>query len=138
MVDYAKPLPVPDTDTKAFWEGCHAHELRGQRCTACGSFRWPPGPLCSICRSWDFEWVTLDGRGEVYSYVIVHHLVGQAFASEIPYVVAQVTPDGTNGAVRLTTNIVGCAPENVSVGMRVAVVWDDATDEISLPKFGPA
>ena len=42
MVDYAKPLPVPDTDTEAFWEGCHAHELRGQRCTACGSFRWPP------------------------------------------------------------------------------------------------
>src|SRR5205823_8222769 len=64
---------------------CHAHELRAQRCTACGSFRWPPGPLCSNCRSWDFDWVALDGTGEVYSYVIVHHSVGQAFASEIPY-----------------------------------------------------
>ena len=90
MAGYAKPLPIPDVDTEAFWEGCHAHELRAQRCTSCRRFRWPPGPLCPHCRSWEFEWARLDGAGEVYSYVVVHHSVVPVFAAEMPYVVAQV------------------------------------------------
>jgi uncharacterized OB-fold protein len=101
-------------------------------------FRWPPAPLCSHCRSWDFEWAKLDGSGEVFSYVVVHHSVIPAFAAEMPYVVAQVALDGTDGAVRMTTNIVECPPDDVSVGMRVEVDFDDVTSEISLPKFRPA
>ena len=29
-------------------------------------------------------------------------------------------------------------PEDVSIGMKVRVVFDDVTDEITLPKFAPA
>lgn len=134
---YAKPLPVPDAETQPFWDACAAHELLAQRCTHCGKFRWPPAALCSHCRSWDSEWAKLDGTGEVYSYVVVHHSVVPAFAAEMPYVVAQVVLDGTDGAVRMTTNIVGCPPDKVSVGMRVAVAFEDVTPQISLAKFRP-
>ena len=54
-----------------------------------------------------------------------------------PYVAALVElEDG----VRMPTNIVidDPTPENVSIGMAVEVVFDDVTDEISLPKFKPA
>jgi uncharacterized OB-fold protein len=138
LAAYTKPLPIPDAETQPFWDACAAHELRAQRCTSCSKFRWPPAPLCPHCRSWDFEWARLDGTGEVYSYVIVHHSVVPAFAAEMPYVVAQVALDGAGGAVRMTTNIVDCPPEKVMVGMRVAVAFEDATQEISLPKFRPA
>jgi uncharacterized protein len=138
MAAYAKPLPVPDLETQPFWDGCAKHELRAQRCTQCGKFRWPPGPLCAHCRSWDSEWVKLDGTGVVYSFVIIHHSTHPVFATEMPYVVAQVTVDGTEGAVRLTTNILDCPPEKVEVDMRVEVVWEDVTPEISLAKFRPA
>ena len=137
MAAYAKPLPVPDAETQPFWDASAAHELRAQCCSNCGKFRWPPGPLCSHCRSWDFEWAELDGTGEVYSYVIVHHSVVPVFAAEIPYVVAQIELDGTDGQVRMTSNIVDFPPEQVRVGMRVAVVFEDATPEVSLPKFRP-
>ena len=137
MAAYAKPLPVPDVETQPFWDACARHELRAQRCTNCGKFRWPPGPLCSHCRSWDFEWAKLEGTGGVYSYVVVHYSVVPVFAAEMPYVVAQIGMDGTDGAVRLTTNIVDCPWEKVHVGMRVAIVWEDVTSEISLAKFRP-
>lgn len=135
--EYAKPLPVPDADTQPFWDGCREHELRAQRCTNCGKFRWPPGPLCSHCRSWDYEWVKLAGTGQVYSYVIVHYSAVPVFQAEMPYVVAQVVLDGTGGEVRLTTNVLDIPPEEVKVGMRVEVQWEDATPEISLAKFRP-
>jgi len=73
----------------------------------------------------------------VYSYVIVHYSVVPAFATEMPYVVAQVTLDGTQEAVRMTTNIVEIPPDEVTVGMPVAVAFEDVTPEISLAKFRP-
>src|SRR5438874_11406719 len=121
VIEYAKPLPTPDADTRPFWEACTAHEVRAQRCTGCGRFRWPPGPLCPHCRSWDFEWSKLAGTGEVYSYVVVQYSAVPVFAAEMPYVVARITLDGTDGAVRLTSNVVGCPPDEVRVGMQVTV-----------------
>lgn len=40
--------------------------------------------------------------------------------------------------VRLLTNIVGCAPTDVRIGMPVEVVFEDVTPLIALPKFRPA
>jgi uncharacterized OB-fold protein len=57
------------------------------------------------------------------------------FAKDVPYVVAIVEMDeGT----RFTSNIIGCKPEDVYVDMPVEVVFEDITEEISLPKFRPA
>jgi uncharacterized OB-fold protein len=33
---------------------------------------------------------------------------------------------------------VNITPEDVKIGMRVEVVWDDVTPEFTLPKFQPA
>jgi uncharacterized OB-fold protein len=38
----------------------------------------------------------------------------------------------------MMTNIVGCAPEQVAIGMPVVVKFEDWTEEISIPKFRPA
>ena len=37
----------------------------------------------------------------------------------------------------MATNIVGCDPYGVTAGMVVEVRFDDATDDISLPRFTP-
>lgn len=115
MLEYAKPLPTPDLDSAPFWKPVQRMSS-AQRCTGCGKFRWPPIALCPHCRSWDFEWATLQGTGEVYSYVVVHYSAVPAFASELPYVVAHITMDGTDGAVRLISNIVDRPWEDVKGG----------------------
>jgi uncharacterized OB-fold protein len=52
-----------------------------------------------------------------------------------PYTVALV--DLAEG-VRIMSNVVGCPPETVSVGMEVRVAWHALADGRHLPQFEPA
>jgi uncharacterized OB-fold protein len=132
---YAKPLPLPDADSRPFWDACRKHELRAQRCTACGLFRWPPQGLCPSCHRWNDEWVALPGTGTVLSFVVVHYVAVAAFTADVPYVIAQITLDGTDGRVVLTSNVIGCEWQDVAVGLPVQAVFDDVTADCTLPKF---
>lgn len=96
-----------------------------------------PAAFVGLLPRWDFEWVKLSGRGEVYSCVMVHHVTIASFANEAPYVIAYITPEEGDEQMRMTTNIVDCAPEDVRVGMPVEVMFDDVTPEITLAKFRP-
>ena len=137
MTEYAKPLPTPNPDTKPYWDACKEHELRAQQCSTCGCFRWPPQGVCPSCYSWDFQWAKLPDNGTICSFVVVHHVSVPAFADDIPYVIAQITMDGTDNRVMLTSNVIDCPWEEVKVGMAVRVVFDDVTPECTLPKFRP-
>jgi uncharacterized protein len=76
--------------------------------------------------------VNASGRGKVLSFTVVRRPVSPAFAQEIPYIVALVTLEE---GPQMMTNIVGCAPEDVTIGMPVEVIFEDWTDTISIPKF---
>lgn len=131
----AKPAPIADHDSEPFWEYCRAHELRAQRCSSCGAFRWPPRTFCPKCYSWEYEWARLSGFGTVYSFSVVHHAVLPAFKEEAPYVVALVSLDGTDNEVKLLSNVVECPWDAVEVGMPVELTFDDAATDVPLPKF---
>ncbi|HLG74140.1 MAG TPA: Zn-ribbon domain-containing OB-fold protein [Chloroflexota bacterium] len=135
--DIAKPAPIADEDTQPFWDACKAHELRVQQCSACGRFRWPPRGFCPACFSWEHTWARLSGRGTVHSFSVVHHVVNPAFKAEAPYVVALISLEGTEGHVKLASNVVGCPWEEVRVGMEVEVVFQELNEDITLPKFRP-
>ena len=134
----SKPTPIPDRDSQPFWDACRARELRAQRCTACGAFRWPPRGFCPVCFSWDHEWALLSGRGTVYSFSVVHHATAPVFKDEAPYVVALVTLDGTGDRVRLLSNVIDFPWDQVRVGMSVEAVFEDLSPEVALPRFRPA
>jgi hypothetical protein len=131
---YPKPLPRIDEESKGFWEACQRHELYLQRCRACGTFRHSPRALCPACLSSDTEWVRSSGRGTVYTFTVTYQNQAAGFRDELPYVLAYVELEE---GVRLLTNIVGCAPDAVRIGMPVEVVFDDVTPEVTLPRFRP-
>lgn len=132
---YQKPLPVPDIDTKEFWEGCKRHQLLLPKCQDCGTYRFPPGPMCPQCRSTRTQWAVASGRGKVYSWVVVHHPILPIFAPEVPYAVALIELEE---GVRMASNIVDCRPQDIRADMPVEVVFEDVTSEVTLPKFRPA
>ena len=138
MSELAKPVPVPDLDTRPFWDACKEHELRAQRCTSCGRFRWPPQGFCPSCYSWEHEWTRLSGLGAVKSFSVVHHSAVPSFRESLPYVVAVIELDGTDDRVNIMSNVVGCPWADVKVGMRVQVVFNDVSAEATLPQFRPA
>lgn len=133
--EYKKPIPVPDADTRPYWEAAKRHELQIQRCTACGKHYFYPRYLCPHCGSDRVEWTKVSGQGTVYSFTVNHRGPGPAFNAETPYVVALI--DLAEGP-RMMSNVVNCDPAAVKIGMPVAVIFEDITDDIALPKFQPA
>jgi len=136
MTTPAKPLPIADTDSKPYWDAAKAHELRGQQCSGCKRFRWPPSGVCPHCHSWQFDWVKLPGSGVINSFIVVHQPIG-AFAPDVPYVMARIVLDGTDGRAIFSSNVTDCPWDQVKVGMRVMVYFDDVTENVTLPKFRP-
>src|SRR5579859_6782825 len=119
--EISKPLPAPTLETRPYWDGCKRHELRIQRCGACGRHQFYPRIYCAKCFDDRVEWVTASGRATVLTFTIVRRPVSPAFSGDVPYVVALVTLDE---GPTMMTNIVGCEPEQAAIGMRVAVTFE--------------
>lgn len=133
--DYRKPLPRPTAISKPFWDAAHEGRLVVQTCTDCGHCQHPPRPHCLSCWSDALAWKPASGKGQIYSFTVAHRTSTKGFRDDTPYVVAIVE---TEEGARMTTNIVGCDPKSLAVGMPVAVVLDHVTDTVTLPKFTPA
>lgn len=132
MTEYAKPLPRVTDDNRPFWEAARRHQLAFQRCADCGRFCYPPAPVCPDCLSERLKWTPVSGRGTVSTFVVFHQRYFPAFAGDLPYNVVQVQLDE---GPRLTANLVGVPNDQIRIGLRVEVVFDDVTPEISLPRF---
>jgi len=135
MAEIRKPLPLPTLETRPFWDACKRHELRIQRCSACGHYQFYPRMYCAQCFSDGVEWVPASGHATVLSFTIVRRPVSPAYAPDVPYVVALVTLEE---GPTMMTNIVECEPEKVEIGMRVAVTFEDWSEDISIAKFRPS
>lgn len=127
------PFPVPSNLSEPFWTNMREGRFTLQKCDACGAFRWTPQWLCTKCHSLDFAWTEVSGRGTVYSFSVVHRPPLPGFKA--PYVVATIELD--EGPFMLS-NVIGCDPKDVKIGMKVRVAFDKASEEITLYKFRPA
>lgn len=132
---YKKPLPRVDEETRGYWEGLARHELWFQRCRSCGTQRFYARAVCTACLSSAVEWVRASGRGTVYSYTVTRQNQAPGFREELPYVLAIVELDE---GLRMMTNVVECAPDAVTIGMAVEVVWEDVAPDTTLAKFRPS
>jgi uncharacterized OB-fold protein len=132
MDNYLKPLPSKDLDGKPFWESCKSHSMALQRCVACGHFRYPPRSLCPKCHSAEAELRPVSGRGRVYVSLVMCHSYGPAWEKDVPYNVSIIELEE---GVHMWSNVVGCSPDDVKIGDDVTIIYDDVTEEITLPKF---
>jgi uncharacterized protein len=127
---------APDAWTVNFWNAARRHELVCAQCDNCGTFRMPPVPFCHVCRSQDTSYPELEGTGTVYSFTIVRHPAVPELRGSVPYVIGVIALDGAPGA-RLISNVIGVQPDEVRVGLRVTVAWDDVFDDVAVPRFVP-
>ena len=131
---YKKPLPKILPETEEYWKATTRHELFLQRCNSCKEVIYYPRIMCYRCMSEDIGWFKSTGFGEVYSYSIIWQVAHMAFEEDVPYVYAIIDLD--DGA-RMISNVVNIEPAKVKIGMKVKVVFEDATPEISIPRFEP-
>lgn len=126
------PRPDPVDGAAAFWEAIAQGELRLQQCASCRAFRHPPGARCAQCGGFDSTWTTTPGRGEVWSYTVVHPPTLPAFADRTPYAAIVVRLDE---GVFMVSNLVDCPVEDVAVGQRVELALTEVEEGLVLPFF---
>ena len=80
------------------------------------------------------DWTRVSGKGQVFTFVVYHMPYHPAWKDSIPYNVAWIKLD--EGPL-LMSNVVECGNEDLYIGMPVEVVFDDVTEEVTLPKFRP-
>jgi uncharacterized OB-fold protein len=85
--------PVPDADSRFYWEGLASERLLVQACGRCGRRRFPPMPSCPYCAAVGAV-IREAAAGTVYSWVTVRRAFQAAFEAEVPYTIATVDLDG--------------------------------------------
>ncbi|MGH9030331.1 MAG: bifunctional MaoC family dehydratase N-terminal/OB-fold nucleic acid binding domain-containing protein [Acidimicrobiales bacterium] len=128
-----RPRPAVTQDNAFFFEGAKQSKLLVQRCAECARLRHPPRPACPHCGAFDWDTVESSGRGEVYSFVVVHHPQVPGFEYPLPIAVVALD-EGT----RLVADLVEVEPGDVSIGMPVECVFVAVDDGLTLPMFRPA
>ena len=131
---FPRPLPALEPHTEAFWRACRAGRLEFTHCVPCNWLIHPSRPLCPRCRGRDLDVVAVSGRAHLHSYTVNH----QAWfpGQPVPYIIGLVELDEQPG-LRLTTNIVNCAPEHLAIGMALQVVFETVNDDVALALFEP-
>jgi uncharacterized OB-fold protein len=125
---YLKPLPDISDLNRPFWDALARHEFRVPRCEDCGDYNWVPYPACRSCLSEHQVWTPVSGDATVFSFTVVHRGPG-AFGADVPYVMALGQLVEQPRACNVLANLVGCAPDDVTIGMPVQIGYLDIPSE---------
>ena len=87
---YFLGLYQPSPETQGYWQGVTRRELLLKWCPACQCAFHPKRIVCTTCGSSDLVWKASSGRGKVYSFSEVHHVIDVAFQGAAPYTLGLV------------------------------------------------
>jgi uncharacterized OB-fold protein len=135
-MSWTGPIPPPKVtaENEHFWTGGARGELVFLHCAACDFYIHPPSPRCPRCLGRQVAPRSVSGRATIYSFTVNH----QQWVPDltVPYTIALVAIE-EQPSLRLTTNIIGCPPEDVTIGMPVLVTFV-RRGKAWLPMFEPA
>jgi uncharacterized OB-fold protein/acyl dehydratase len=121
--------PASSKDTKFFWDGVNAHELRIQK-RPDGSLQHPPVPAIWQHKQQPIDYVVASGKGTVFSFV-VHH-APKVPGRTLPFVIALVELEE---GVRMLGELRNVDPAKVEIGMPVRAMYIDFPEGDSGPAW---
>ena len=133
----ARVHPTPTELTAPYWAAARDGQLALQRCQECAAFTHPPAECCRYCGSGQRAFEAVSGRGTVETFSVVHRTFAPGFADRVPYVIAWIAFDEQPG-VRVFGNVHGLPGEEVRIGLRVALAFEDIEGFGPVPCFRPA
>ena len=131
---HTKPLPTPDADSQAYWDGLKDERLLLQHCRACGHKQVYQQAICRRCGAEELVHEQASGRGTVHSFSVVHRAPGPAFKQDTPYAVLLVELDE---GPRMISSLTQADPMSVDFGNPVELVCERLEDGTVLPRFRP-
>jgi uncharacterized protein len=130
------PRPRPSTSADPGWHFDAMHNdgtFLVQKCTSCGTVRYPTGPMCRSCNALAWEPVEVSPHGTIYSFVVTHYPVVPSFDYPLPILLVDLPVEGIT--VRVVGNAIDCDPADIVVGQPAELVVQRVDDTLSLPFF---
>jgi uncharacterized protein len=119
--------PGIDPANSWFWEGVNGGRLLIQRCTPCGTLRYPDAPMCGVCQSLEWDSQEASGRGRIHSWIVSHHPSRQ---DESRIVVLVDLEEG----VRIVSNVVDVEIDELHQDLPLELTFRTYGD-VTLPQF---
>ena len=132
-----RPVRVMDPFAREFWDYTQNKELRMQKCSDCGKWRWPAAAICDGCLSPNYAWEKVSGKGKVLSWIVFH----RQYFPEYPAPHPAVTVELPEGPLFVCTMPPGFEGKDLKDGLDMELEWLDAEDRFgtyNLPVFKPA
>jgi uncharacterized protein len=126
------PVGAPSALTRPYWDACARGSLVYLRCDDCGLILERPSTVCGGCLGRSLSWTESSGQGSLYSWTVVWRPQHPSF--HVPYAPAIVALD--EGWWHIAA-VVGCEPSDLTEGMRLAVEFHPAGEDITLPYYRP-
>lgn len=127
-------LPQLTPENEHYWKSGARGALCFLRCDGCKTYVHPPAPVCPSCLSRQLAPAAVSGRARLVTWTVNHHPWIPGF--DPPYVIAIVEIEEQAG-LRVTTNLVHCAPEALRPDLPVQVLFEEREDGVFLPLFEP-
>lgn len=106
--------------------------FRLQRCVACGTYWFPPGPVCTKCLSLDWAWRAVAGHGVVLTHCTFHQSYFPGLASLVPYHIAVVQ---LNEGPKVISNLVPTTADGFRIGDQVKIAFTADSEGFVVPVF---
>lgn len=128
-----RPLPTPTNITQEFWDAAKQKRLLLQYDPQAGKYQFYPRGISLYSGKRNLEWRESAGKGSLYSYTETV-IPTRGFEDIAPYLIGLVELDE---GVRLMALLHNCSADDVKIGMRVRLCWDELTEGYSFFAFEP-
>ncbi len=129
-----KPIPKPDSVTEEYWTAVNNKQLVAQHCSDCNRYQHPPELLCHRCGGKNLQFLTLSGRGTIYSWQVMHDTRVKLMQEYQPFIIAIIETEESPDILHLT-NLPGASIGEFEIGDPVEVDFEEIRPGKFLPQF---
>jgi uncharacterized OB-fold protein len=130
--DVARPTAVLRGEEQLFYDHARRHELVFHRCRECSTPIFYLRTICPACGSESLVIEHSSGRGIIYSFTTQYRAAHPFFSADLPTTLVLIDMDE---GYRMFADLIDCPVDRVQVGLAVETVFDDVSEELTLPRF---
>ena len=113
-----------------FYDGLEQKKIVGNKCPKCQDVFVPPRKICGKCNvviPLDQNWVDLPNTGTLVNFTITPYKVNDRASRKVknPQIIGMIKIDGSNTGI--VYRLLDIEPEDVKIGMKVQIEWDEKT-----------
>ena len=111
-----------------FYDAFENKKIIGNKCPKCEDVFVPPRKICGKCKMtipFDQNWVDIPETGVLKNFTITYYKINDRASRKVkkPQIIGMVQLNGSTTSI--IYRLLNIAPEDVSIGMKVKVEWEE-------------